>query len=202
MKVGMFPPKLAQTMISLASIDPQSVVYDPFCGSGVVLQEAMLRGNTAWGSDISEPMVRSTTENINWLTNQYNLAIPFKVFEADATIITTVPDTGYSIVTEGYLGTMLSNSPTVDQLASLRSELSELYLRFLKNIMSLRNKPNSVVLSLPCWQTNNGLEMLEIIDQIKKLGYTVKQFKSVDTTNLVYKREEQIVGRQILALEL
>ena len=44
--------------------------------------------------------------------------------------------------------------------------------------------------------------MLEIIDQIKKLGYTVKQFKSVDTTNLVYKREEQIVGRQILALEL
>jgi hypothetical protein len=68
--------------------------------------------------------------------------------------------------------------------------------------MSLRNKPNSVVLSLPCWQTNNGLEMLEIIDQIKKLGYTVKQFKSVDTTSLVYKREEQIVGRQILALEL
>ena len=202
MKVGMFPPKLAQTMISLACIDPQSVVYDPFCGSGVVLQEAMLRGNTAWGSDISEPMVRSTTENINWLTNQYNLAIPFKVFEADATTITTVPDTGYSIVTEGYLGTMLSNSPTVDQLASLRAELSELYLRFLKNIMSLRNKPNSVVLSLPCWQTNNGLEMLEIIDQIKKLGYTVKQFKSVDTTNLVYKREEQIVGRQILALEL
>lgn len=200
MKVGMFPPKLAQSMISLASIDPQSIVYDPFCGSGVVMQEAMLRGNTAWGSDISEPMVRSTTENINWLINQYNLAIPFKVFEADATKITTVPDSEYSIVTEGYLGTMLSNSPTVEQLTSLRAELSELYLGFLKNILSLRNKPNSVVLSIPCWQTNNGLEMLEIIDQIKKLGYTVKQFKSVGTTNLIYKREEQIVGRQILAL--
>jgi hypothetical protein len=95
---------------------------------------------------------------------------------------------------------MLSNSPTVEQLTSLRAELSELYLGFLKNILSLRNKPNSVVLSIPCWQTNNGLEMLEIIDQIKKLGYTVKQFKSVGTTNLIYKREEQIVGRQILAL--
>jgi len=202
MKVGMFPPKLAQIMISVAGISPQSIVYDPFCGSGVVLQEAMLSGNTAWGSDISEPMVRSTTENINWLTNQYNLAIPFKVYQADARVISTVPDSSYSIVTEGYLGTMLSNNPTSEQVGSLRAELSELYLGFLKNALTLRPAPNSIVLTVPCWQTKNGLEMLEIIDQIKELGYTVKQFKSVDTTKLIYKREDQIVGRQVLALEL
>ncbi len=201
MKIGMFPPKLAQIMLNLAGFSPQAIVYDPFCGSGVVLQEAMLRGNTAWGSDISEAMVRSTTENINWLTNQYDLSIPFDVFTADATKISKVPESDYSIVTEGYLGTMLSNIPTPDQIEQLRNELSQLYLGFLKNIKSLSNQPKSIVLSLPCWQTKEALNMLEIIDQIKNLGYTVKQFKSVETSSLIYKREEQIVGRQIVVLQ-
>lgn len=201
MKIGMFPPKLAQIMLNLADFSPQAIVYDPFCGSGVVLQEAMLRGNTAWGSDIAEAMVRSTTENINWLTNQYNLSIPFDVFIADATRIDKVPEGQYSIVTEGYLGTMLSNTPTPDQIEQLRGELSHLYLNFLKKIKSLSNQPQSIVLSLPCWQTKEALNMLEIIDQINNLGYTVKQFKSVETNNLIYKREEQIVGRQIVVLQ-
>lgn len=201
MKIGMFPPKLAQIMLNLADFSPQAIVYDPFCGSGVVLQEAMLRGNTSWGSDIAEAMVRSTTENINWLTNQYNLSIPFDVFIADATRIDKVPEGQYSIVTEGYLGTMLSNTPTPDQIEQLRGELSHLYLNFLKKIKSLSNQPQSIVLSLPCWQTKEALNMLEIIDQINNLGYTVKQFKSVETNNLIYKREEQIVGRQIVVLQ-
>jgi tRNA G10 N-methylase Trm11 len=38
-------------------------VYDPFCGSGVVLQEALIEDYEVWGSDISEKMVRASVEN-------------------------------------------------------------------------------------------------------------------------------------------
>ena len=42
-KVGMLPPKLAQILINLCGILPEgSRILDPFCGTGVVLQEALL----------------------------------------------------------------------------------------------------------------------------------------------------------------
>lgn len=59
--VGMLPPKLAQIMLNLALTDPtkdsQAVILDPFCGTGTVLQEALLRDLSALGSDLSEKMV-------------------------------------------------------------------------------------------------------------------------------------------------
>lgn len=201
MKVGMFPPKLGQIMLSLAGLTPQTTAYDPFCGSGVVLQEAMLRGNTAWGSDNSEEMVRATTENINWLIGQYHLDVPFEVFLGDATAIKKMPAQPFVIVTEGYLGTMMSHEPSLEELGQLELELSQLYLGFLKNLASLKPLPETVVLTIPCWQTKNGLKKLNIIDQIKNLGYTVKQFKSTPSDNLIYKRPNQIVGRQIVVLQ-
>ncbi|MCA9340443.1 MAG: hypothetical protein KDA17_06005, partial [Candidatus Saccharibacteria bacterium] len=42
--VGMLPPKLAQIMINLAQPPENAVLLDPFCGTGVILQEAMLMG--------------------------------------------------------------------------------------------------------------------------------------------------------------
>lgn len=200
MKVGMFPPKLAQIMLSLATPTATTTVYDPFCGSGVVLQEAVLRGNPTWGSDISEEMVRDTTQNINWVKDQYDLAADFSVFVADATLLTNTPEEPFVVVTEGFLGTMMSYTPSIEEVEVLRGELGKLYLDFLTNLAGLKLHPNSIVITLPCWQTSAGLKKLNIIDQIKNLGYTVKQFKSTSDEDLIYKRDTQIVGRQIVVL--
>ena len=52
-RVGMLPPKLAQIIINLA-VGQNSVrtVLDPFCGTGVLLQEAALMGYNIYGSDL------------------------------------------------------------------------------------------------------------------------------------------------------
>ena len=47
-KVGMLPPKLAQILVNTTHA---ATVVDPFCGTGVVLQEALLLGRPAIGSD-------------------------------------------------------------------------------------------------------------------------------------------------------
>ena len=67
-KVGMLPPKLAQILINLCGpLKPGAVVLDPFCGTGVVLQEAILMGYHAYGTDISERMVEYSKRNLKWL---------------------------------------------------------------------------------------------------------------------------------------
>ncbi len=67
-KVGMLPPKLAQILINLCGpLEPSATILDPFCGTGVVLQEALLMGYRAYGTDIDERMVEYTTRNLEWL---------------------------------------------------------------------------------------------------------------------------------------
>ena len=70
-KVGMLPPKLAQILINLCGpLKPGSVILDPFCGTGVVLQEALLIGYAAYGTDISDRMVDYSTRNLRWLLQE------------------------------------------------------------------------------------------------------------------------------------
>jgi tRNA G10 N-methylase Trm11 len=94
--VGMLPPKLAQIMINLGtgpmieerrlakktseSTDPQSsvssLVLDPFCGTGVVLQEALLMGHAVYGTDLEPRMIEYSQANLDWLRNGYIPTIP------------------------------------------------------------------------------------------------------------------------------
>ncbi len=67
-KIGMLPPKLAQVLLNLASaLPPHSRVLDPFCGTGVVLQEAILMNYRAYGTDLDPRMVDFSRRNLTWL---------------------------------------------------------------------------------------------------------------------------------------
>lgn len=73
-RVGMLPPKLAQILINLCGpLKPGATVLDPFCGTGVVLQEALLMGYRAYGTDISERMVEYTKRNLDWLVQSKSI---------------------------------------------------------------------------------------------------------------------------------
>ena len=65
-KVGMLPPKLAQTIINLAVGQDDmrgKILLDAFVGTGVILQEAALMGMRVYGSDIEPRMIDYTREN-------------------------------------------------------------------------------------------------------------------------------------------
>ena len=67
-KVGMLPPKLAQILINLCGPLPvNSRILDPFCGTGVVLQEATLMGYVPYGTDLDERMIKYSKKNLEWL---------------------------------------------------------------------------------------------------------------------------------------
>lgn len=71
-KVGMLPPKLAQILINLCGKLPdQTRILDPFCGTGVLLQEALLMGYQAYGTDLNPRMIEYSEKNLTWLTGRY-----------------------------------------------------------------------------------------------------------------------------------
>lgn len=196
-KVGMLPPKLAQMMINLANPAKGSTVYDPFCGNGVIMQEALLMGYDASGSDVSSEMVDATTQNLAWLRQNYDIPGSSHAWEADATSLTELPPKSV-IVSEGYLGTPIHANLRDNQISAIVDPVNALYYAFLKQARALLKQGDLMVLSMPCWASERTTLHLPVIDQIAKLGYATKQHSGHGT--LVYRRENQFVGREIAIL--
>lgn len=191
-KVGMLPPKLAQTLVNTIT-SKNLTIYDPFCGTGVILQEALLMGLKASGSDIEPTLVESSQANLEWLKHQTTATLPdWSVVQADARTV-KIP-TGVAVVTEGYLGPNLNPGQKID--AGSKAELLSLYKDALKNWANQLPSGSQVTICIPVW---NG-ECLSIIDALPDLGYTLKDFVATSSRNLIYRRPGQSVGRQVLIL--
>jgi SAM-dependent methyltransferase len=215
-KIGMLPPKLAQMMLNLAvgnleSKLPQSenqslgltrlTVLDPFCGTGVALQEALLMGYSVIGTDIDPRMVDYTKQNLLWLVkNQPEIQGRVMLENGDATNHQWPP---FSIaVSEVYLGRPLTSLPPAEKLKSIINDVNTITKKFLDNLSSQIKPGRQVCLAVPAWRKLNGsLIRLPVIDQITDMGYNYLDLKHVRREDLVYSRESQTVARQLLILE-
>ncbi len=199
-KVGMLPPKLAQVLVNTTHT---GTVADPFCGSGVVLAEALLANRVAYGSDTASEMVAAARANLTWLTSEVSARMPDLVLPAwnidlaDARSVKLPTDA--AVVSEGYLGTPLVRSPPPPELDKLRRELRELYIDALANWAGQLPSGAEVSLCVPAWRVGRHWTSLDLVDDLARLGYTQKVFKHA-ATPLLYAREDQLVGRQLLFL--
>ncbi|MFZ1483922.1 MAG: hypothetical protein WAS36_02825, partial [Candidatus Saccharimonadales bacterium] len=142
-RVGMLPPKLAQIIINLAvGILPKSsldkiakiptgkaipsaftdrTILDPFCGTGVVLQEALLMGYDVIGTDLEPRMIDYSQQNLDWLSRLHEWDLPsFTLKAGDATSIEwdrslapgkSLPFLDF-VACETYLGRPFTTTPT------------------------------------------------------------------------------------------
>jgi hypothetical protein len=200
-KVGMLPPKLAQVLVNTTRAP---VVADPFCGTGVVLAEALLVGRVAHGSDLAPEMVAAARANLAWLAAEVQRRAPelptlprWEVAEADALSV-RLPE-GAAVVSEGYLGAPQVHSPAPAELERLRRELLGLYTVALANWAQQLPTGAEVSLCAPAWRVGRQWEQLGLVDELARLGYTQKVFRHVPTP-LLYARDDQVVGRQLLFL--
>ncbi|MBR3228748.1 hypothetical protein IKF67_00705 [Candidatus Saccharibacteria bacterium] len=194
-KVGMLPPKLAQILINLCGpLKPGAVVLDPFCGTGVVLQEALLMGLAAYGTDINERMVDYSQKNLKWLAPRLN---DFRVEVGDATSFKWSKPIG-AVACESYLGKPFTKAPSDIELKTQKQECQSIILGFLKNLAGQIKPKTPVVIAIPAWLREDGkYERLDILDYIQDMGYNVNN-KSRE--GLLYHREEQVVARDIIIL--
>jgi tRNA G10 N-methylase Trm11 len=200
-KVGMLPPKLAQILINLAAPPPRSTILDPFCGTGVLLQEALLLGFSVLGSDRSPKMISATRQNLDWLLDSSDIATSqiISLTEADATNHKW-PNSINAVISELDLGPPLSTTPDSDRLNEICRHSNQLLSSFLLNTLPQLPNSASLALALPAWHTSSGFRRLNVIDHASALGYTIKQFAPVSQDELIYWRPGQIVGRELMVL--
>lgn len=211
-RVGMLPPKLAQILTNLAVADTNplygDVILDPFCGTGVVLQEATLMGFDVYGSDLEPRMVEYTDKNMLWLLDQPENPVMshgpdnhyYKLEQGDATTHRWSPMPHF-VACETYLGRPFTSQPSAEILARTVSEVTLILKKFLQNIATQLPKGSRLCLAVPAWQTSKGhFKHLPLIDQLDDLGYNRVSFEHVRDTELIYFREDQFVARELLVI--
>jgi tRNA G10 N-methylase Trm11 len=219
-RVGMLPPKLAQIILNLATADtppsPDTAVLDPFCGTGVVLQESLLAGFAVMGTDLEPRMVDYSIRNLTWLaTNRtkfgfeeaIHTAIPNFSPDNIQTIIQLGDATNFDwqpkpdfIACETYLGQAFSAEPSPDKLAKVMQDVDTIHRKFLQNVCKQTAPGFRMCIAVPAWFTRSGVRHLNVLDSLDDLGYNRIEFVHTDKTELIYHREGQFVGRELVVL--
>jgi tRNA G10 N-methylase Trm11 len=201
--VGMLPPKLAQIIINLAAGDKTSgVVLDPFCGTGVLLQEAALMTYEVYGSDVEEKMVRYTRDNLNWLKEKgtrTQIEFSFYLEAADATehIWRKPIDI---VACEGYLGHPFANEPSKEALKETIQTSNVIMKKFLQNISAQLEPGTRLCIAAPAWHVKDQVHHLPVLETIQTFGFEQILFQTAESTDLIYRRDDQVVGRELVVL--
>lgn len=215
--VGMLPPKLARIMVNMAesrlaeddkpanSDIPNSnspkILLDPFCGTGVVLQEALLLGYSVLGTDLSQKMVDYSVINLEWLSTKYRLAGLTSDIQPGDAMTAHWPSPIDAVVTETYLGLPFSAPPSSDKLAEVRGNCDSIVTDFLKNLRPQIKPGTPVCLAVPAWRDIDGhFTHLPLIGELSRLGYAHIKLKNARPDQLLYYRENQVVARELLIL--
>ncbi|OGJ22362.1 MAG: hypothetical protein A2804_00360 [Candidatus Pacebacteria bacterium RIFCSPHIGHO2_01_FULL_46_10] len=193
-KKGMLPPKLARMMVNLAvqDGDPEKMtIFDPFCGSGTVLMEALLMGCAVIGSDIDKDAVHGTGANLAWFSKAFDTVPADALSVQDATNITLadIKKQVDCIVTEPFLG---RPNPTLAQLPNVMKGLEKMYLGVFKSFRSLLKPGGRISIVIPAFAVGGSVKTLDsLIDRLETLGYTREKGP------FTYTRPQTTVQRQI-----
>lgn len=224
-RVGMLPPKLAQIIVNLAvgklpkdqlanicdipagARLPKpllgKVILDPFCGTGVLLQESALMGYKPYGTDIEQRMIDYSQQNLDWLSAQYQIDIPELLLQkGDATNHVWQLPVDF-VAGETYLGKPFTGPPAPEALAQTIADCNLIIKKFLRNIHSQIPAGTRLCLAVPAWATKNGpqpFKSLPLVDQMGDLGYNRVSFEHAGDNELIYHRTDQYVARQLLVI--
>lgn len=221
-RIGMLPPKLAQIIINLAGTHTLSTtglpptgeeskkstlvhpgparLLDPFCGTGVMLQEALLMGYDAYGTDLEPRMIAYSEANLAWLTQRHKVTGSYELLSGDATEFQWQQPVDL-IASETYLGRPFSAEPTPEALNEVIRGVDTIHKKFLRNVAWQTQPGFRMCLAVPAWKTGSGFRYLPVLDQLTDMGYNRLSFVHVRNEDLIYHRANQIVTRELAVLE-
>lgn len=216
---GMIPPKLAKMMINLAGKTKDAIILDPFCGSGTILQEAILLGyKNIYGSDIEDKAVEDTDKNLKWLfENYHNLLkdeIKIDIQKIDAARLSEKYSSGSidAIITEPFLGSPNARFFSKEKVEKEIKFLEELYFQAFKEFKKVLKENGVVVIIFPVFNLPDKSYYLDL-KRILKLGFITEDFNqdenikklNLDFTarnSLIFSRSGQVIEREVFIFKI
>ena len=206
-RMGMLPVKLCRIMINLAKVPKGSVIWDPFCGSGTLLNEALLMGYDVLGSDISNDAMIESHANLEWLSKNYDLKhraynlFNYDVKSKDKRIEKDLKNTEVAAIAfEPYMGAPARQPMSPRQADGRISDLMDLLQPLMRRLEFLKMDGVRVVAVIPAYKTHKG--WVEV--RANKIFSKKWQIEDVDEARegLHWERSSSIIRRNIVVATL
>lgn len=190
-------PRLAKILINLSQVKKKETLVDPFCGIGVILQEALIQNINVIGIDSSAEALEGARKNIEWLKGSRKLA-GYKFIGQDSSNATPARFDG--IATEPELGILLKHVPRKEEAQETVRKFESLLIQVLRNMKRYMKRDGKIVFTSPLIKTSEGRVSCDITRISQESGLVLKQFPEV-IFPLSETREGKIVSREIYVLE-
>lgn len=173
--MGMLPVKLARIMVNMAQpLEKDKFLWDPFCGSGNIVLQALLLNNSVFASDIENEAIRGTLQNIEWLKREYGVDSKYIVKRLnvknsyDINKYSDIIKNVGAIIAEPYMGKPQHKLLTDKQVFDLQSEYVNLVTSFFRRVENYLLDSTKVVLVVPEYKTINGFQRLDLEKHLQK----------------------------------
>jgi len=191
-------PRLAKILVNLSEVSSEKgeILLDPFCGIGVVLQEALLQRIKATGIDIDKTAVAGARQNLEFFGfDKKN----YKLINGDSSKI-KINEKISGVATEPDLGKLQKSVPGEEEARKIIGEFEKLMIKVLNNIKE--NVKGKIAFTAPLIfagkkggrigcdfkriANSTGLKICE--------GFPIQEFRERF-------RAKSIIGRSIVVLE-
>jgi tRNA G10 N-methylase Trm11 len=144
-------------------------------------------------------MIDYSNRNLEWLAERHD-------FTDQTLLLETGDATDYqwqdfdAIACETYLGRPFGSEPAPTVLNEVMRDVDTIHRKFLQNVARQTDPGLKMCIAVPAWHTKSGFKHLKSLDNLSDLGYTRMSFVHVDTRDLLYYRENQVVARELVTL--
>ncbi len=208
-KMGMLPPKLARIMVNLSGtpFNAEKIIWDPFCGSGGILMQALLTSRSAIGSDIDKWAVRNSEQNIDWMISTHpDFAdfsnVRYKLFDLD---ITDIPKPLFkamkntpldAVICEPFMGPPQRRVMSRRKAFSLIKDVQKQYRALFDFLTIVGQDGLTAVIVVPAYKTEYGWQSFYVNELIRKKNWKIIK------KGLHWERKTSIIRRDIIVLRL
>jgi len=187
--------RLAKILINLSGAKEGDVVLDPFCGIGVIMQEALLMKMDAIGIDVEAKCVNDSMKNVNWVKKMYNVDGKFRIIKGDSRYVQNYVKKVDVVATEPYLGPFMKKLPTPEKARDVVRKLTPMYADLLKGLNKVVK--GKVAIVMPRFRLYDGkrikINFLKLIDEAG--------FKPKKDFPIVYVAVKSKMEREIWVIE-
>jgi tRNA G10 N-methylase Trm11 len=202
--------RLARLLVNISGVSKGQVLLDPFCGSGTILGEALLKGADCVGVDRNHGSVERAKENLAWVLSQSHRGgqrpPSYSVVTGDATNLRrSLGDQMVdAIVSEPILMPRLSSPPTLEKARRLVKHASIIYSDALYEMSGVLRRGGRMVLVTPSVRTIEGKDVTLSFEDLKEVG--LRPFQPSGTPPYEYPlsvshQSTRWVRRMVYALE-
>ena len=182
-------PRLAKILINLSEVKENEILLDPFCGIGIILQEALLQDIRVIGIDKDRNAIENAKLNLKWFGFDSS---NYQIMNEDSSKIKTKKV--YGIATEPELGELQRGTPSEEKAKEILRNFEELMVRVLRNLKD--NAKGRIVFTSPLILTGKKRLACNFDNISARTGLKIAQHFPISEF-----RENSIVGRSIIVME-